>query len=117
MLDNRGVTLIEVIVVISIISIIVMISTLNNDILLDYKEKRELLEFKNDINYARNKAIIESTLYTVDIRSYSNSYVIYKHETMPKVVKKKAFKNGIVIYRNAIDGDEIVFGRTGAPIK
>ncbi|NLJ99473.1 MAG: prepilin-type N-terminal cleavage/methylation domain-containing protein [Tissierellia bacterium] len=117
MKDNGGITLIEVIVVISIISIVLLIPTLKKDTLLDYKERKELMEFKNDINYARNKAIVESTKYFVDVRPYSNSYVIYKQEMTRKIVKRKTFENGIVIYRNNIEGDEIIFTYSGAPEK
>ena len=117
MRDNRGFTLIELIMVISILSIVLLIPVFKGNIICDYKEKKELKEFKNDISYARNKAIIESIEYCVDMRPDDNSYIIFKHGFPKTVVKKKEFTNGIRIkYTNIVD-DEIIFGHSGAPDK
>ena len=113
--DNKAFTFIELIMVIGIVLIIASIPMLKANAILNYKEKRELREFKNDINYARNKAIIESKKYFIDIRPYSNSYVIYKGEESRKIVRRKELIHGIKINKTNIKGNEIVFTYSGAP--
>lgn len=113
--DNKGVTIIEIIIVISIISTILMISTFRGISVLNFKERKELLEFKNDICYTRNKAIVESKLYSIDIRPDQNLYIIYSHGRTKKTIKRKEFTKGIKIRYTNIKSDEIVFNYTGAP--
>ncbi len=61
MKSNRGgFTFIELIMIISILLTILLIPVLKGGTILSYKERQELKELKNDINYARNKAIVES---------------------------------------------------------
>ena len=115
MKDNRGFTLIELIMIISILLTILLIPALKGNTILNYKERQELKELKNDINYARNKAIVESRKYIVDMRPYSNSYVIYKEEGSRKIVKRKELVNGIKIDKTNIKGNEIIFTYSGVP--
>ncbi|NMB27323.1 MAG: prepilin-type N-terminal cleavage/methylation domain-containing protein [Tissierellia bacterium] len=115
MKGNRGFTLIELIMIISVLLIILCIPALKGNIILNYRERQELKELKNDINYARNKAIVESTKYIVDMRPYSNSYVIYKQEGIRKIVKRKELTDGIKINKTNIKGNEIIFTYSGAP--
>lgn len=112
---NRGITLIELIIVISIMSVVLLISTLKGNIILNYKERKELKEFKNDFNYARNKAVIESTRYSVMLRPEKNSYTIYKHKNFKEIVERKELINGIKIKSTNIKGNEIIFNRSGSP--
>lgn len=113
--NNRGITLVEVIMVISILSIILLISTLKGNTLLAYRERKELREFTNDINYARNRAIIESTLYSVNLRPVDNYYIICKFDVFDEVIKMKKFTSGIKIKNTSIHNNEITFNYSGAP--
>ncbi|NLJ78032.1 MAG: prepilin-type N-terminal cleavage/methylation domain-containing protein [Tissierellia bacterium] len=115
--NDRGITLVELIMVICIISIILLIPTLRYGSILNNSDKREITEFKNDINYARNRAIIESTIYYVTIIPNSSSYRIYKQESMRRLIKKKNFDNGMIICGNNFGGNEIVFNRSGSPLR
>lgn len=110
---NMGVTLIELLIVISIISIVLLIPTLKKDKLLTYKERKELMEFKNDLNYARNKALVESTQYLVTIKDNTNSYTIYRDKN--KIVKTNTFKNGIELCKTEVGEKTIRFHSSGAP--
>ena len=113
--DTRGITLRELIIVISILCLLLLIPAFKANSLLNYKERKELKEFKNDINYARNRAIVESKLYRVDIMINSNSYIIFKYDNLTEIIKKKEFTSGIKIVGTNIDSNELVFNHTGAP--
>ena len=115
MKSSRAFTLIELVMIISILLIILLIPGLKGDTLLNYKERQELKELKTDINYARNKTIVESKKHIVDIRPYNNSYVIYRLEGSRKIVKRKELTNGIKINKTNIKGNEIIFTYSGAP--
>ena len=89
-MNDKGFTLLELILCISLIAIILTIPILKTDVFFNQKQKKELKEFIIDINYARNRTIIESTRYSVFLRFDTNSYIVYEHtNSMPKVVKKK----------------------------
>lgn len=115
--DIKGFSLIELIIVISILSILLIIPMFKGNSILSYKERIELKEFKNDINYARNKAIIESKLYRVKINCEENSYTIYKSGSSVESVKKKELTEGIKINYTNIRNDEIEFSHSGAPLE
>lgn len=113
--DSRGITLIELIVVISLLSLLLSIPIIKGNNILNYKERKELREFKNDINYARNRAVVESKLYSVDIRPNSNTYLIFKYSNFPETIKKKEFTSGIKLKSTNIKNNELVFNYSGAP--
>ena len=117
MKDNRGITLVEILLVISILSVILLIPIPKVNMVLRYKERQELKEFKNDLNYARNKAIVESTQYSVMLRPEINSYIVFKHKasSVKEIIKNKEFTNGIKIKTTNIKGHEIIFTYSGAP--
>jgi len=115
--DNKGFTFIEVIIVICIISTILTIVILNSTIVLGFKEKRELREFKKDIEYARNRAIVEAKLYTVNINISKNSYTIINYSNLGKnIIKEKKFTYGIKLIKTNIFQNEITFSYSGAPL-
>ena len=115
MKNNKGMTLIELIMVISILSIILLIPRLNGNVVLNYKERKELNELKKDLNYARNKAIVESCKYTVMLVSEKNYYVVYKHKAFREKVKRVEFTNGIKIKTTNFYDNEVVFNYSGVP--
>lgn len=101
--------------IISILSILLIIPAYKGNNIQNYKERKELREFKNDINYARNRAVVESRLYRIDIRTNNNSYLIIKYSKFPETIKKKEFTNGIKVKSTNIENDELVFNYSGAP--
>ena len=116
MKSNKGVTLLELILCISIIAIILSIPVFNIDIFLNLKEKNELKEFITDINYARNRSIIESARHSVFLNIDENLYTIYKHtSSMPKIVKKKEFIHGIQLKNTNVKDKEIMFSQICVP--
>lgn len=117
MKDNRGITLIELIMVISILSMVLLIPISKGNIILNSKEKKELKEFKNDLNYARNKAVVESIRYSIMLKPKDNCYIIYKHTPYKHEIERKKFTSGIKIDTTNIDFHEVVFNYSGAPEK
>ncbi|MCF6464233.1 hypothetical protein C3E89_12830 [Clostridium sp. Cult1] len=115
--ETRGMTLVEIIIVISLLSILLLIPSFKGNNILNYREKKDISEFKKDINYAKNRALVESKLYSVDIRPTSNSYLIFKYDTFPEVVKKKEFTSGVKLKSTNIKNNELIFSYSGAPIE
>lgn len=117
MKNCKGFTLIEILIVISIISILLLIPITRGTALLGLKERKELKEFKSDIEYARNKAIIESSLYTVQIDSSKNTYTISNYSNLGRnIIKRKELTNGLKIIKTNIYGNELRFSYSGAPL-
>ncbi len=114
--DIKGFTLIEILLIMSILSILLTIPVLNNKFVFNFIEKKEIKEFRDDICNARNKAIIESKLYSVSILVNSNSYAIYNYDPYKKLIKIKELNN-LTIKRTTINNNEIVFGALGIPIE
>lgn len=113
--NSKGFTLLELIMVICIISIVSCVVILNGNVLSNHKEKKELKELINDLNYTRNNAIIESKKYILTFIPNKNYYLIHKVENKEIIVKKKEFTNGIKILKTSLKGDKIIFNSTGAP--
>lgn len=115
--DTKGFTLIEVILVVSILSFLLSIPVLNTNYLLKFVERKEINELKEDIYYARNRAIVESKIYSVDILVDKNSYAIYTYDTYRKLIKSKKLKGNLKIKYTTIKNDELMFGYLGIPIE
>lgn len=113
--NNQGITLIELILVIALISIILTIAVPKSDFFLNYREKKELMNFKNNIVYARNNAILESTLYKVEIRPNNNYYIIEKFSDKWERVKREDLESGLRFEADYLERIEVIFNPTGAP--
>lgn len=113
--NSKGFTLLELIMVICIISIVSCVVILNGNVLSNHREKKELKELINDLNYTRNNAIIESKKYIFTIGPDENYYSIHRVENMAKLVKKKEFTNGIKILKTSLKNNNTSFNSTGAP--
>jgi prepilin-type N-terminal cleavage/methylation domain-containing protein len=116
MKNNKGFTLLELMLSISIILLILSIPIFKIDILHNFRERQELSEFLKDINYTKNKAIIESVNYNIKISIKTNSYTIYKvnSNNKKKSIKHKEFKHGTKLIHTAIKNNELSFKSTGA---
>ncbi|GFN35463.1 GspH/FimT family pseudopilin [Tepidimicrobium xylanilyticum] len=114
--DNKGKSLIELILVIFILSMLFLIPAIKVNYLSYFRERKDIIELKKDINYARNRAIIESRLYGVELRS-DNTYLIIKYDKLPETIKRKEFRSGVKIKKINIkdNKNEIVFNYSGAP--
>ncbi|WP_236908727.1 prepilin-type N-terminal cleavage/methylation domain-containing protein [Clostridium sp. Cult3] len=116
-MDRKGFTLIEVMLVISILGIFLLIPALKGTIASNFKERKELRTFKKDIEYARNRAIVESTMYSVYMNFEDNFYCINKYEDKEVVLKKYEFKNGIKLKGTKNMGNQLAFSYLGIPSK
>lgn len=112
--DTKGISLVEVLIVISIIAIIVAIPLLNSKSILNYRTKKELREFRNDICYTRNRTVVESQLYSIYIEPDKNMYIVCRQSIVPKIIKEKKFSESIKIIGTNIKNNEISFTYTGA---
>ncbi len=108
-----GYTLVELLVVIALFAIVLSVAMPSFNIIFNTQEKKELMEFKRDIIFARNSAIVENTVYIFSINKSSNSYIIRKEDNKT-VVKEVNLSHGIVIGENNFGGS-IKFTPTGSP--
>ena len=110
----KGYTLVELLVVIALISIVVSVSIPSFKIVFNVAEKKELMEFKRDLIFSRNKAVMENSIYTIRIFLKENRYQIIKKGGV--VIKDKTMSAGIIIKENNI-GNTVDFYPTGSPSK
>ncbi len=116
-MDKKGFTLLEVILVISILGILLLVPSLKASSALSYRERKELSTFKKDIDYARNRAIVESCRYSVFLNFDKNYYIVKKHDRIEIVLKKYEFKSGLKLINTKNLGNQISFGYSGTPSK
>lgn len=116
--DNKGITLIEMLLVISIFSILLSIPILNSKYILSFIEKKEINELVEDIYNARNRALLESTIYSIDFLVNKNSYAVYSYERYKTLIKRKELKGGLRIkgIHTSNNTDEIRFSYLGVPL-
>src|SRR5699024_647160 len=93
---QRGYTLIETLLVIALISIVLGITLPKTNYFMDIKELRELENFKRDLMFTRNRAIMESKNYTVQFNVSQNSYSVRPENNIHKRITTK-FASGIRI--------------------
>ena len=112
MTAKRGYTLIEILIVITLFSIILLIALPNMGFYRLILEKQEIAEFKKDLLYARNMAIVENESYIVYFFKHNNSYSIKTSETNI-TIKSKTFGNGLKLDNIDIVGS-FIFNPSGA---
>ncbi len=113
--SKYGYTLVELLVVIALFAIVLSIGIPSVKIIFNTREKKELMEFKRDIIFARNNAVVENCNYILYIYVDRNSYKIAKDiGGTVKVIKEKKLSNGIIIKGNNFK-DSTSFRPTGAP--
>lgn len=86
-------TLIEIVLVLALIGILLTMVMPNIEYFKTLEQNLEIREFKRDIMWARNKAIIEARLYEVKFYHEENYYTIRASTSL--LIKKKYFKSGI----------------------
>jgi len=115
--NENGLTLIELITVVSIFSIIVLITVPKTDFFSSKTSEMRLrmvaYELINDIRYVQYKNIYENESLYLTLQSDHKGYFIHKPGTMVKRIKTKKFPDGITVYSN--NSMEISFSDQGAP--
>lgn len=115
--NKKGYTLVELIVVIALMGIVLSVAIPSFKIILRTAEKKELMEFKRDLNFARNSSIMENQIYLVRIDKVKNQYFIERATGKNKeVIKNKEFVNGIILKENNLN-NSITFYPSGSPSK
>ncbi|WP_262429906.1 type II secretion system protein [Paratissierella segnis] len=112
--SHKGYTIIELLAILAIFAIILSIAAPKITILNRIKEQQELREFRKDILYARNRAIVDNKRYTVYLNYNDNSYMIKCNITVNKweTVKKYKFEYGIELIKNS-EHNKISFTGSG----
>ncbi|AFK86957.1 MULTISPECIES: prepilin-type N-terminal cleavage/methylation domain-containing protein [Thermoanaerobacterium] len=119
--DENGLTLIELITVVSIFSIIVLMAVPKTDFFNAKTSEMRLrmvaYELISDIRYVQYKNIYENESLYLMLQSDHKEYSIYKPGTMVKRIKTKKLPDGINIYWNIPENIlKISFSNQGAPI-
>lgn len=113
--SKYGYTLVELLAVIALFAIVLTIGIPSIKIIFNTREKIELMEFRRDIIFARNSAVVENCIYILYIDVAKNGYKITKDDgTTATVVKNINLSNGIVIRGNNFNGS-IKFYQNGSP--
>lgn len=97
---RRAYTLIELLVVISLLSIITAMTIPNTSLFKNLSQDMELKEFKRDVQFARNKAIIEAKPYMIKFLYEENGYRI-QNDGFATSIKIKHFKSGIKLIKKS----------------
>jgi len=118
--NENGLTLIELITVVSIFSIIVLITLPKTDFFSSKTSQMRLRmvanELISDIRYVQYKNIHENESLYLTLQSDHKGYYIKKTGTMVKKVKTKILPDGITVYWNINENPlEISFSNQGAP--
>lgn len=111
---HKGYTLIEILIVLALLFIFLSIAVPKTNLFNRMKEQQELREFKRDILYARNKAIVESKICNFNFDYENNSYNISIADG--EIIKSYKFQYGIKVLRNP-SLPRFTFTRSGAPGK
>lgn len=109
-----GYTLLELLVVVALITIVLSVGIPSLQIIFNTKEKKELMEFKRDIVFARNSAVVENKIYILSLDNANNGYRILKADKTNIIVKDVQFINGIIMKGNNFNS-LTKFLPTGAP--
>lgn len=113
--SKYGYTLVELIVTASLLAIVLSIGIPSVKTIFNTREKKELMEFKRDIIFARNSAVVENCIYILHIDISKNSYRIAKDNGISaKTIKRVNLSNGIKIKGNNFNG-YTKFYPNGAP--
>ncbi|AGB18890.1 prepilin-type N-terminal cleavage/methylation domain-containing protein [Thermoanaerobacterium thermosaccharolyticum] len=117
---ESGLTLIELITVISILSIIVLITVPKTDFFNSKTSEMRLRmvanELISDIRYVQYKNIHENESLYLILQSDHKEYDIYKPDTMVKRIKSKKLPDGIMISWDLSQNPlKISFSNQGAP--
>ncbi|WP_313756434.1 GspH/FimT family pseudopilin [Tissierella sp.] len=112
---KKGYTLVELIVTIALLAIVISIGIPSVKVIFNTREKKELMEFRRDIIFARNSAVVENCIYALTIDVNKNGYIITKDSGVGmKIIKNIKFSNGIKIKGNNFNG-YTKFYPNGAP--
>lgn len=118
--NESGLTLIELITVVSIFSIIVLIAVPKtgffNAKTSEMRLRMVAYELISDIRYVQYKNIYENESLYLTIQTDHKGYYINKPGTMVKKIKTKILPDGITVYWNINEKPlEISFSNQGAP--
>lgn len=113
--NGKGYTLVELLVVIALMAIVLSIGIPSIASLFHTRERLELMEFKRDLAFARNSAIVENCKYIVSFYIVDNHYQIKKISGGTTIVKEMYLSSGLIIEKNNFDSSAVTFNSTGSP--
>ena len=116
-MKEKGMTLVEILIVIAFISVIVTVVIFG---ITKYKQNFEISgetsELIDDLNYAKQMSITEQIHYGVRFDFYDNSYQIIKYDDQEDIIKTKKLSSGIKV-ESIDDYSEVRFTFFGAVFK
>lgn len=107
---KKGYTIIEIIVVLALFSVMFCIAFPSMKTFARLKEDKEVREFRRDIYFARNQAIVNNCPYYFVLDYDTGGYHIKKED---QVIERKKFKNIALIRTSQV---EFTFSGSGAPL-
>lgn len=116
LISKYGYTLVELLVVLALFAIILSIGMPNIKVIFKTRERVELAQFKRDIIFARNSAIVENCNYNLYLYPDENRYQIIKISKNITTIKDITLSNGVLIKGNNFN-NSVTFSPTGAPNK
>ncbi len=116
LISKFGYTLVELLVVLALFAIVLSIGMPNIKVIFKTRERVELSQFKRDIVFARNSAIVENCNYTLYLYPGENRYQIIKISKNITTIKDITLSNGVLIKGNNFN-NSVSFSPTGAPNK
>ena len=108
---HKGYTIIELIVVLALFSILFSMAVPNFSYFSRAREVQELKEFKRDVLFTRNQAIVKGKVHYLQLEYNENSYSILCEG---QYIKRVNFNHGITLITNSAVS-KITFTRSGIP--
>ncbi len=106
-LNNKGYTLMELILVVALFSVFFLIAIPNSSIVNIYQENIELKMIQKDLRQARSKAVVDNTSIFAYFYPSMNEYEIKSGE---EVIKRKKLKRIKITHFNS---DRYTFNNDG----
>lgn len=114
--NKKGYTLVELIVVLALMGIVLSVAIPSVSLIFNTAEKGELMEFRRDIIFARNRAVMENRIYILMISIAENRYLITGDYSLNHTIREKEFSHGNSFTKNNLESS-IIFYPTGSPNK
>lgn len=111
--SKYGYTLVELLAVIALFAIILSIGFPSLKSYYKTKERIELMEFKRNIEFARNSAIVQNCNYIIYLYKSENKYEVQK--ISKGIISLKTVELNTITLINNNFNDSISFTPTGAP--
>lgn len=113
-LDQKGVTLIELVSVLAIISIVSLIIVPRfNNVIAKYELEAAARMIASDLRLAQQMAVSKGEYYRIIFDTTNKDR--YQFVLATKIIKQVLLPEGVQIDSTSFDGNTVIFGHSGAP--